>query len=561
MPNVALQHIAEDAWRETARLILSALSRRPGELGEAGRTLAGTIDLGALPLGVPALARHLAERVPESLRPSPSLEDVIDWELHTFRGGRKVEVSHRLEPLEPLEPAALAARDRAAVPPAPLVMAGFDASVSAVDLAAPHSMGDLARYANAYLGHTFVNDAIDSGRDVELHNGTAAEAIAGLRARGASTFHQLFTPKLHFQILLGVGVGDDLRYAIACDDGHDMFRHLEKVLRAAHARSGRRLDPARLSRFDHRADETSYRPARFRRCFESSGVIPPQVTVGFKNALLGALRTRVERASQLRVLQRSASWPLELLPLRDLDPQELLRSGARCALVAEVLSRARSAGVTDVPPITPLKIAAVDGLDDFLDHSRLAYRDAHGERREVLLVRNPYGEAAVAMGALFRACGVTDVLVYGTAASLDRASQVGELHFASQATSADGAVHAFENHALDARFGSLHAQPSTRLHSKVVNVRSPLDEFDRDIEQLRAAGHHLVEMELAGLLRGLSGGARVAALHVVSDVPQGADTLESFSPSRAERALDAAVDVWVETFGIVDVELAEPARV
>jgi len=335
-----------------------------------------------------------------------------------------------------------------------------------------------------------------------------------------------------------------------------MFRHLEKVLRAARSESGRRVDPARVSRFDHRADEVSYRPARFRRCFESSGVIPPQVTVGFKNALLGALRTRVERAAHVRVLQRFASLPPELEPLREIDPRELLRSGARCASVAELLARAKARGGNDVPPVTPLKIAAVDGPDDFLDHSRLAYRDARGERHEVLLVRNPYGEAAVAMGALFRECGVTDVLVYGTAASLDRGSQVGELHFASQATSPDGAVHAFDNHALHERFSVLHGQPATRLRSKVVNVRSPLDEFDRDIEQLRADGHHLVEMELAGLLRGLSGGARVAALHVVSDVPQSADTLEGFSPTRAERALDAAVDVWVETFGIFDVELA-----
>lgn len=556
MANDALQHIADDAWRETARVVLAALSRRPGELGEAGRALAGTLDLGALPHGVPALARHLAERVPEGLR--ASLEDVIDWELHTFRGGRKVEVSHRLEPVAPskLDGAAVAGLT------APRAMPGFDESVSSVDLAAPHSMGDLTRYANAYLGRTFVNDAIDAvegGRDVELHNGTAADAIATLRERGASTFHQLFTPKLHFQLILGVGADDELRYAIACDDGHDMFRHLEKVLRAARSASGRRIDPARLSRFDHRPDEVSYRPARFRRCFESSGVIPPQVTVGFKNALLGALRTRVERAAQVRALQASASLPRELLTLRDLDPRELLRSGSRCAAVAELLSRAKAEGVTDLPPITPLKIAAVDGPDDFLDHSRLAYRDARGERREVLLVRNPYGEAAVAMGALFRECGVTDVLVYGTAASLDRASQVGELHFASQATSADGAVQTFQNHALDARFGSLHAQPATRLRSLVVNVRSPLDEFDRDIEQLRADGHHLVEMELAGLLRGLSGRARVAALHVVSDVPQSADTLEGFSPTRAERALDAAVDVWVETFGIFDVELADAA--
>jgi nucleoside phosphorylase len=519
MANGALQHIADAAWRETARVILSALSRRPGELGEAGRTLAGTLDLDALPRGVPALARYLAERVPEGLR--ASLENVIDWELHTFRGGRQVEVSHRLESIAP------AAFEEAAFLTAPQAMLGFDESVSSVDLAAPHSMGDLTRYANAYLGRTFVNDAIDAiegGRDVELHNGTAVEAIATLRERGASTFHQLFTPKLHFQIILGVGADDELRYAIACDDGHDMFRHLEKVLRAARSGSGRRIDPARLCRFDHRPDEVSYRPARFRRCFESSGVIPPQVTVGFKNALLGALRTRVERAAQVRALQRSATLPRELLSLRDLDPRELLRPGARCTAVAELLSRAKA------------------------------------ERREVLLVRNPYGEAAVAMGALFRECGVTDVLVYGTAASLDRASQVGELHFASQVTSADGAVQPFQNHALDARFGSLHAQPATRLHTKVVNVRSPLDEFDRDIEQLRADGHHLVEMELAGLLRGLSGVARVAALHVVSDVPQSEDTLEGFSPTRAERALDAAVDVWVETFGIFDVELADPAR-
>ncbi len=551
MIDAALQHIAEDAWRETARLVVSALSRRPGELGQAGRALAGTTDLEALPRGVPALARHLAERFPASLR--ASAVEVIDWELHTFRGGRKVEVSHRLEPIDP------AALRKVTASTSSRAMPGFDESVTSVDLAAPHSMGDLTRYANAYLGRTFVDDAIDTvegGRDVELHNGTAAEAIATLRERGASAFHQLFTPKLHFQIILAVTADDGLRYAIACDDGFDMFRHLEKVLRAARSQSGRRIDPARVCRFDHRADEVSYRPARFRRCFESSGVIPRQVTVGFKNALLGALRTRVERASQVRALQRRAALPRELLPLRDVDPRELLRSGARCVSVAELLSRAKAAGMIEVPPVTPVKIAAEDGPDDFLDHSRLAYRDARGERREVLLVRNPYGEAAVAMGALFRECGVEDVLVYGTAASLDRASQVGELHFASQATSADGAVHAFQNHALDARFGALHAQPGTRLQSKVVNVRSPLDEFDREIDRLRADGHHLVEMELAGLLRGLSGAARVAALHVVSDVPQSADTLESFSPTRAERALDAAVDVWVETFGIFDVELA-----
>ncbi len=547
MPTPALQQIADDAGRETARVVLSALSRRPGELGEAGRTLLRTVDPGALPHGVLALAQHLAERVSENLR-APLL-GVVDWELHTFRGGRQVEVSHRLVRIEPT---AGGARES----PPPQAMSGFDEAVQSMDLAAPHSMGDLTRYANAYLGHAFVRDAIDNGRDVELHNGTAAEAIAALTQSGAVTFHQLFTPKLHFQIILGVAASDELRWAIACDDGLDMFRHLEKVLRAARSESGRHIDPARVRRFDHRADEASYRPARLRRCFASSGAIPRQVTVGFKNALLGALGTRAEMVAKVRALQREASLPPKLEVVRGLDPRELLRSGARCASLAELFTR-EVGRVGDMPPAPRGKLAAHDGPDDFLDHSRLAYLDAHGERREVLLVRNPYGEAAIAMGALFREQGVTDVLVYGTAASLDRGSQVGELHLASQATSADGTVHSFDNHALDARFAALHAQPATRLRSRVVNVRSPLDEFDRDIEQLRAAGHHLVEMELAGLLRGLAGGAaRVAALHVVSDVPQSADTLEGFSPMRAERALDAAVDVWVETFGIADLDVS-----
>ena len=118
-------------------------------------------------------------------------------------------------------------------------------------------------------------------------------------------------------------------------------------------------------------------------------------------------------------------------------------------------------------------------------------------------------------------------------------------------------MHDFQNHALDARFAALHAVPGTRVASRVVNVRSPLDELDRDIDRLRGEGHQLIEMELAGLLRGLHGGTtRVAALHVVSDVPQSEHTLDGFSPIHAERALDAAVDVWVETFGIADVELA-----
>ena len=56
------------------------------------------------------------------------------------------------------------------------------------------------------------------------------------------------------------------------------------------------------------------------------------------------------------------------------------------------------------------------------------------------MVRNPYGEAAIAMGALLRDRGVQDVLVYGTAASLDRNSQVGELHLPSRATSARASV-------------------------------------------------------------------------------------------------------------------------
>jgi len=63
-------------------------------------------------------------------------------------------------------------------------------------------------------------------------------------------------------------------------------------------------------------------------------------------------------------------------------------------------------------------------------------------------------------------------------------------------------------------------------------------------------------MELAGLLRGLRGAAsRMAVVHVVSDVPQSAETLHSFSPTRAERALAAAVDVWVEMFGIAEPEV------
>ncbi|HEY8076051.1 MAG TPA: hypothetical protein VIF62_18115 [Labilithrix sp.] len=523
-----LETLEDAAWRETARIAVAALARRPGALGEAARTL--KLDPSTpLPHGVPALAAHLAALVPEGVR--AELERTLDWELHTFRAGRKVETTHRLEPVVPSAVDGFEA---------PAAQPGFDADVMAMDLSEPHSMGDLARYANAYLGNPFVNDAIANGRAVELHNGTADEAMATMDARGVRAFFRLATPKLHFHILLG----DDLRYAIACDDGLDMFRHLQKVLRVARSASGGHVEPSRVTRVDHRKDESAYRPARFRRCFESSGAIPTKVTVGFKNALLGALASRAARVAHVRALQRSG-LPPALEPLRDFDAREILRSSARRAWLDDLLARAGSS----VPEV---KLDVACGPDDFLDHSRLAYRDAHGTRREVLLVRNPYGEAAVAMGAMFRERGVEDVLVYGTAASLDRASQVGELHFASRATSADGAVHDFENHALHTRFAELHAQPGTRLGSRVVNVRSPLDEFDRDIERLRAEGHHLVEMELAGLLRGLRGGARVAAVHVVSDVPQSADTLDGFSPTRAERALAAAVDVWVETFGIAE---------
>jgi nucleoside phosphorylase len=545
----ALRAIAHDAWRDTARTVVSALSHRPGELGEAGKALAHVLDDPALPLGVDALGQVLASHVPEHLR-APLLE-TLDWELHTFRGGRKVEVSHRLVPLTPpLQEPAFGVVDTVGAP-------GFEDDVLSMDLAAPHSMGDLSRYANAYLGRTFVNDVIHNARDVELHNGTASEAMLALRSRGAVRFHQLATPKLHFQIILGSSSAGELRYAIACDDGLDMFRHIMKVLRAARSEHGGHVDPAHVSRFDHRKDEASYRPMRLRRCFESSGPIPPQVTVGFKNALLGGLRTRAARMSQLRALQRSTSLPAHLRAACELEPHELLRSGARCTWLSDLLTQAEADGVSGLPPLpASVTLDAADGPDDFLDHSRLAYKDATGAKREVLLVRNPYGAAAVAMGDLFRTQGVRDILVYGTAASLDLASQVGELHLASQATSPDGAVFPFENHALHERFSALHAHPETRLGSKVVNVRSPTDELDREIERLRADGHHLIEMELAGLLRGLSGGgARVAALHVVSDVPQSKDTLESFSPTRAERALSAAVDVWVDTFGMAELEL------
>jgi hypothetical protein len=551
-----LSRIAADAWRETARLALSALARRGGAVGDAGRALAKTIDVNApLPTGVDALARHLAERAPEEVR--GAIVDALDWELHTFRGGRKVEVSHRLERIahEDVTHAAASVDVTKASEEA-----GFGADAAAMDLTAPHSMGDLSRYANAYLGHTFVNDAADHARAVELHNGTAFEAMAALRARGAVSFHRLATPKLHFQLLLA-RIEGELRWAIACDDGIDMFRHLTKVLRAARSENGRHVESGRVRRFDHRTDEASYRPARLRHCFESSGTIPRQVTVGFKNALLGALSTRASRVAQVRALQKDGrALPQELMPLRDLDARELFGSASRRAWLDALFARAREAGL-DASVLTERLAAApkpkldvTDGPDDFLDHSRLSYLDARGVRRTILLVRNPYGEAAVAMGTLFRDHGVEDVLVYGTAASLDRASKVGELHLASQATSAEGAVHGFDNHALDARFAALHAEPGTRVGSRVVNVRSPLDELDAEIERLRAEGHHLVEMELAGLLRGLGGGrARVAALHVVSDVPQSADTLESFSPIRAERALEAAVDVWVHAFGIADV--------
>src|SRR5581483_3483163 len=92
-----LRQIADDAWRATAQLAISALSRRPGALGDSARALQRTLDLGALPRGAPALAAHLAAHVPDAVRASAI--EAIDWELHTFRGGRKVEVSHRLEPI------------------------------------------------------------------------------------------------------------------------------------------------------------------------------------------------------------------------------------------------------------------------------------------------------------------------------------------------------------------------------------------------------------------------------------------------------------------------------
>src|SRR5262249_7971579 len=156
---------------------------------------------------------------PEAVR--AAIAEALDWELHTFRGGRKVETSHRLDRVD--------APDGDATLPA--AQPGFDAATTALDLDAPHSMGDLARYANAYLGRPFANDAIEHARAVELHNGSMEEALATLRARGATSFHHLATPKLHFQLLVAES-GAELVWAIACDDGPDMFGHLGRVLRA-----------------------------------------------------------------------------------------------------------------------------------------------------------------------------------------------------------------------------------------------------------------------------------------------------------------------------------------
>ncbi len=361
-----------------------------------------------------------------------------------------------------------------------------------------------------------------------------------------------------------------------------MARHLQKVMRVARASDGARVRTEQILRFDHRPHEVTYRPARLQRCFESAGPMPTQVTVGFKNALLGELLRRAQWVETARVLQRllasldltSCAPELKRLGLADLGrvsqltSSELLGSAERVASLEALHLRARdvhaSEGATvrrlglqsvvtpsGLATARPVRLTVTDGPDTFLDHSRLTYIHRTGAPGSVLLARNPYGSVSEAVGRLFRRVGVTDVLIVGTAAALERTAEVGTLHLPAAAVCADGVLTRFDNHALRAA-PHLLKRPDVRLGTQVVNVRSPIDEFDHDIERLRAEGHHLIEMELVGLVRGLEGHARLSAIYIVSDVPQSAHTLGSFSAASVGGAIAAAVDAWVRHFEIGD---------
>ncbi len=186
------ERLRVEAWRETVQLTVESLAQRPGAVGAAVASLkVDRVWLQSFPTTAPGMADAMADRLRATCGDdvAEAVKRDVDWERHTFRGGRKVETSFRFEPME----AGIDSQDCGS---SPSPASGFEADIATMDVDASHSMGDLSRYAAAYFGQTFLDAVVERGCSLEMHHGNLEEALASMRSRGLTSFHRLRTPRL-----------------------------------------------------------------------------------------------------------------------------------------------------------------------------------------------------------------------------------------------------------------------------------------------------------------------------------------------------------------------------
>ncbi len=571
--------LERDAERANIQLAIDSLAAWAKEHGDAGiEALTRSLAPPSTPAGIDRFSFLHDALTGAGLSPARATElvDAAREQLVHTRFGTTFEDRFALGAPQALAP-------RAGVQAFSSIHQGFWPDVLAFDPDAPHSMHDPSKYVDLRLWPAVVDDAVASGRKIELHEGSAEDAFASIRARGFTEVKRIEVPKgERFNQLYCAhnAATGEVRYVMCEVYGFDRLFHQQMLWRCA-GRPGARIAPEQIEvhRQPLRSDVEIYR--RYSRALLASPHVPDNVLVGFVNGMRKELRARHEAASRLSELQarfggdplahmaqalrrdghEAAAEAVDALrathPVATSDPREVFKRQTLVEAVAALRRdlAAAAPGMSTASAATGDTAHVVD--DDFLDQLLFSYKDDAGRTKHLLVTRMPYGELAHSLGKAFVDRGVKQVLVMGTAGGLRPESEldVGDAVLAERFRLPDGRMYGLDRDTLldlVAKREDLPLPKGVRLHGKTAMVRTPLEESASMVEEYRAAGYDLLEMEVGHMAAALKGsGVALSAVNIVSDVPGSTHTLEShLSDAAVKQKFKALADHLIALFDI-----------
>lgn len=187
---------------------------------------------------------------------------------------------------------------------------------------------------------------------------------------------------------------------------------------------------------------------------------------------------------------------------------------------------------------------------------------AGGAWRRLLIARHPYGDQAAALAGELYGAGARRILFLGSCGGFDAGLRPGDILVSrrffrydenSRMTAEPGVNDLWRD--LSGRPASFRLARRILLKDHHVSVPSPLIETAAVVDDLRAMKVSSVDCEAAHLFENASPLPVKSAAFIVTDLPLGGHTLESYdsnSPAMLEAQM-RALDLAIEYFGIEDV--------